>query len=292
MVLHKMKNTYFTIFALLFLFIYINNYSRDSSILNIESLVDISIQDKPSVIEANNLTSLGQLRLSLYESNALANNENAVDGVLIFFDTNGNNAVDANDAPDIPNLDENFSINNGGILLSIETRAEPEDQEEVLLEVNTYRDTNYTIVAEGVSIQTGIPFLYDNYTDVYTEIPQNGIINYAYSVNSGIPQSIAGDRFKIIFEVETLSTGNSDLDNILLYPNPTDLGKFYVNVPLGMNDLSVSIYNMLGSKLYSGKGYIGGSTITIESDKGLSIGTYFVELKSKGKTTVKKLIVI
>lgn len=290
-----MKNAHYIIFTLLFLSIYVITNYIDLENIEIEILENDSTQNKNNdqyLSKANEFTSLGQLRLSLYESNALANNESATDGVLIFFDTDGNNDVEASDAPDIPNLDENFSINNNGVLLSIETRAAPIDQEEIQLEVNTYRNINYTIVAEGISMQNAIASLYDNYEDITTEIPQNGTINYAYSVDSGIPQSIAGDRFKIIFEVETLSTSSSNLDNILLYPNPTDNGEFYLNVPLGTNDLSMSIYNILGSKLYSGKGYIGGSTITIGSDKGLSIGTYFVELKSKGKTAVKKLIVI
>lgn len=282
-----MKSSHYIIFTFtfLFLFVHVKPHMRNSG--NYEN-VNIEIT---SVSSANDLTSLGQLRLSLYESSALANNETAADGVLIFFDTNGNNDVDANDAPDITNLDENFSINNNGVLLSIESRAAPVDQEEIQIEVNTYRNTNYTIVGEGISMQDAVAFLYDNYMDASTEIPQNGTINYDYSINSGIAESIAGDRFKIIFDVETLSVSTNNLDEILLYPNPTDLGKFYINVPLGMDDLSVSIYNILGSKLYSVSGYTGGSTINIDTDGMLSEGTYFVEFKSQGKTMVKKLVV-
>lgn len=281
-----MKTPYYIIYTFIFLFVHVKTHINDSEHYQSTNF------EITSVSEAIELTSLGQLRLSLYESNALANNETAADGVLFFFDTDGNNDVDVNDAPDITNLDENFSINNNGVLLSIETRAAPVDQEEVQLEVNTYRNTNYTIVAEGISMQNAIATLYDNYEDVSTEIPQNGTINYAYSIDSGVPQSIAGDRFKIIFEVETLSIDNIDLEDILMHPNPTDLGKFYVNVPLGVNDLDISIYNILGSKLYSDNGFTGGSTLIINTDDMLNAGTYFVEFKSQGKTMVKKLIVI
>lgn len=280
-----MKTSYYIIYAFIFLFVHVKAH-----IIDLEHYQSTNFEIT-SVTEASELTSLGQLRLSLYESNALANNETAADGVLVLFDTNGNNDVDANDAPDIPNLDENFSTNNNGVLLSIESRAAPVDQEEIQLEVNTYRDTNYTIVAEGISMQNAIAYLYDSYEDVSTEIPPNGTINYAYYIDSSIPQSIAGDRFKIIFEVETLSVGTSYLDNISMYPNPTDLGKFYVNVPFGVNDLDISIYNILGSKLYSGNGFAGGSKITIDTDDKLNIGTYLVEFKSKGKTTYKRLVV-
>ncbi|WP_243471396.1 T9SS type A sorting domain-containing protein [Winogradskyella sp. MH6] len=283
-----MKNSHYIIFTFTFLllFIHIKPHVRNSG----RSYENVNFEIT-SVSPANDLTSLGQLRLSLYESSALVNNETAADGVLILFDTNGNNDVDANDAPDITNLDENFSINNNGVLLSIESRAAPVDQEEIQLEVNTYRNTNYTIVGEGISMQDAVAFLYDNYTGASTEIPQNGTINYDYSIDSGIAESIASNRFKIIFVVETLSISNSDLDEILLYPNPIHLGKFYINIPLGMDDLNVSIYNILGSKLYSVSGYTGGSTINIDTDDMLSEGTYFVEFKSQGKTMVKKLVV-
>ncbi|WP_426429818.1 T9SS type A sorting domain-containing protein [Winogradskyella sp. HB-48] len=282
-----MKSSHYSIFTFtfLFLFVHIKTHVKDSR--NFEN----RNYEITSGLEVNEITSLGQLRLSLYESSALANNESAADGVLILFDTNGNNGIDASDAPDIPNLDENFSINNNGVLLSIETRAAPVDQEEIQLEVNTYRSINYTIVSEGISMQYAIAFLYDNFTGTSTEIPQNGIINYDYSINSGIPESVAGNRFKIVFDVETLSNNVSDLEGISLYPNPTNLGKFFINIPLGMDDLNVSIYNILGSKLYSGNGYASGSTITIVVDDMLNAGTYFIEFSSQGKNMVKKLVV-
>jgi hypothetical protein len=242
--------------------------------------------------DASDMVSQGQLRLSLYESNALANNGSAADGVLILFDTNGNNNIDANDAPNITNLDENFATNNNGVLLSIENRAAPQDAEEIQLEINTYRNTNYTIVAEGISLQGATPYLYDNYTGVYTEIPMSGSVNYNYSVDEGISASISGDRFKVVFVQTTLSNSNFDIESVKLYPNPTNLGKFYLNVPLGMDDLEITIYDVLGNKLYEESGFNAGSRITVETGSTtFSMGTYFVELSSKGKTTTKKLII-
>lgn len=304
-----MKSAYHIIFTLLILCLHARGYSIDSVNSKTEKIEDTKMSNNRSSFNlennsinnsckqklksnVNDLTSLGQLRLSLYESSALANNESAADGVLILFDTNGNNDIDANDAPDIPNLDENFSTNNNGVLLSIESRAAPIDQEEIQLEVNTYRSINYTIVAEGISMQNAIAFLYDNYTGVSTEIPQSGTINYSYSIDSGITQSVAGDRFKIIFDVETLSNNISTLDEVSLYPNPTDLGKFFVNIPSDINDLGITIYNVLGTKIYSSNGFAEGETITIVTSNILSVGAYFVEFISQGKTIVKKLIVI
>ena len=241
--------------------------------------------------DSSDLTSQGKLRLSLYESSALANNETATDGLLILFDTNGNNVVDANDARNITNLDENFATNNNDVLLSIESRATPMDEEEIQLEINTYRNTNYTIVAEGISMQGATAYLYDNFTDSYTQIPQSGIVNYDYAIDSEIPGSIDASRFTIVFSVEALSVGTSVMEEILLYPNPTNIGKFYLDIPLGMDDLEVTIYSVLGAKLYNESGLTAGRRVTIDATSKLDLGTYFVELRSQGKTTVKKLII-
>ncbi|WP_138435215.1 hypothetical protein, partial [Winogradskyella algicola] len=75
-------------------------------------------------------------------------------------------------------MDENFATSNNGELLSIENRAMPQETEEIQLEINTYRSTNYTIVAEGISIEGVTPYLFDNYTGTYTEIPQTGSVDY------------------------------------------------------------------------------------------------------------------
>ncbi|WP_431137961.1 hypothetical protein, partial [Psychroserpens mesophilus] len=78
----------------------------------------------------------------------------------------------------------------------------PIDEEEIQLEVNTYRNTNYTIVAEGISMQCATAFLYDNYLGISIEIPQSGTVNYDYSIISGVSASIANNRFKIIFAAD------------------------------------------------------------------------------------------
>ncbi|NRB58674.1 MAG: T9SS type A sorting domain-containing protein, partial [Winogradskyella sp.] len=244
-----------------------------------------------STFSDNSTNNQGLLTLSLFENATLANGGSPVDGILIMSSSNGNNAIDANDAMDITNLDENFAANNNGSLLSIESRAIPVDAEVIQLEINTYRSTNYTIVAEGSSLLGATPFLYDSYTGTYTEIPMNGSVNYTFSVDSNSLSSISGDRFTIVYQQETLSVGGFDLTEVILYPNPTNIGKFHLNVPLGMDDLEITIYDVLGTKLYQESGFAAGNRITVETGDGFSMGTYFVELTSKGKTTTKKLII-
>ncbi|MTE27768.1 T9SS type A sorting domain-containing protein [Winogradskyella ouciana] len=260
-----------------------------------EVVIDQSAKDnsqlETDIFRNGSTADQGQLRLSLYESGTLANGGTATDAVLVLFDSNGNNGVDAYDAVNITNLDENFATNNDGVLLSIENRATPVDEDEIPLEINTYRSTNYTIVAQGTAIQGATAFLYDAYLNVHTEIPATGIVNYDYTVDSSLPGTVANNRFKIVFSNSVLSIDDLNIANVLMYPNPTNLGKFYLNVPLGMDDLEVTIYDVLGVELYNNTGFNSGMEITIDLGAEFSMGTYFVHLNSQGKTVTKKLII-
>lgn len=237
--------------------------------------------------------STGQLNLKLYESNAYASNAAEADGLWVLFDDAGNNDVDAYDAIDFTNLDENFATNNSGTLLSVENRATPTEADEILLEINTYRNTDYVIVATASALQGDTPVLFDTYLDQTTEIPQSGTVAYNYSIDAAIPASYAGDRFKIIFENVTLSAEENELSQIMLYPNPSQTGDFYLNIPQSIDDLEVSIYNTLGARVFNEKGFSSGRGVSINAKFNVSNGVYFVKLTSKSKslTTSKKLVI-
>ena len=235
--------------------------------------------------------STGELRLSLYETSALAANQSAADGILVLFDDAGNNAVDGSDAPKFTNLDETFSTSNNGTLLAIESRATPVDTDEITLSITTYRNSNYTIVAEGTAVQGEVPYLFDAYADVYTEIPQNGTVNYAYSIDDNIPASMDAERFTVVFGQQALTVSNLDIERIMLYPNPSNTGQFYLNIPQQMDDLEVTIYNALGAKLFYKTGFTAGQNVSIKTSFTRDQGLYFVNLTSKGATTTKKLII-
>ncbi|NNC50428.1 MAG: T9SS type A sorting domain-containing protein, partial [Flaviramulus sp.] len=236
--------------------------------------------------------STGQLQLALYESSALAANESEADGLLVLFDDNGNNEVDGSDAPKFTNLDETFATSNNGTLLGIESRATPIETDEIPLVITAYRNINYTIVAEGTEMQGEIPYLYDSYTEEYIEIPQNGSVNYAYSIDANIPESVDADRFTIVFALpQSLTDINLEMENIMLYPNPSNSGKFYLNIPPNMDDLEVTIYDVLGAKLFYKTGFKAGERATIKTNFTRDQGLYFVNLTSKGATTIKKLVV-
>ena len=232
----------------------------------------------------------GQLNLKLYESAAYAESLPAADGVWVFFDEEGNNDVDNLDAIDFSNLDENFSTNNNGTLLSVENRATPAVGDEIQLEVNTYRATDYVLEATASALQGDTPFLVDTYLNQSVQLEQNETTTYAYSIDTSIADSFAGDRFKIIFQ-KALSVSERDLSNIVLYPNPSNSGQVYLNIPQGVNDLDVTIYNALGAKVYQSKVLATGNKIEVNARTIKNDGIYFVKFSSEGLTTTKKLII-
>ncbi|KAA5827598.1 T9SS type A sorting domain-containing protein [Algibacter amylolyticus] len=235
--------------------------------------------------------STGQLGLNLYESSAFTTENGTVaDGVLILFDDNGNNDVDFSDATKFTNLDENLATNIDGNFLSVDSRATPSTSDEIQLEINTYRHTDYVLVAKATALQGDTPFLVDTYLNQTTELLQNGETPYAYSIDAGIPASFAGDRFKIIFQ-KTLAVANTELSKVLLYPNPTTTGNFFLNIPNGINDLELTIFNALGAKVFETNGLATGNRIPVNANFIKNSGVYFVNLTSKGLTTTKKLII-
>ncbi len=238
-----------------------------------------------------NSASTSELNLKLYESSAYTGNETPADGLRILFDDAGNNDVDVYDAAKFTNLDENFATNNNGTLLSVETRATPSASDEIQLQINTYRNSNYTLVAKGIALTGETPFLFDAYTNIYTEIPQNGSVEYRYNVDEDMLASIAEDRFTIVYQAASLSVSEQDIMQIQMYPNPTNTGSFYLNIPQNMDDLEVSIYNVLGAQVFYTKGLTSGNKIPVGTDFSKSDGVYFVKLTSKGLTTTKKLII-
>lgn len=232
-----------------------------------------------------------QLSILLYESSIFTNNGDPSDGVVIAFDTEGNNAIDDDDALNNDLIDENIAIINNGIYLSLEKRNIPQDQEEIQLDINSYLNSNYVLVVEGIDMLGATPYLYDDYTSTYTEIPQDNVLEYPYSIDENISESQARERFSILFGTTALSIDENYLGEIVLFPNPTNIGKFYIQVPVGVDNVEVEIYDIQGSILYNSTKHVTESRVSIEMDSKFITGIYLVTLTYEDKKIVKKLII-
>jgi hypothetical protein len=98
---------------------------------------------------------------------------------------------------------------------------------------------------------------------------------------------VASDRFSLVFEPVSLSTGDENLVNLSLYPNPTK-GNFSISGIDFAKDAQVEIYNIIGQQVYTSK-LNGQSSIEI-TDFNASTGVYLVKLKTNQGTKTFKLI--
>lgn len=229
------------------------------------------------------------IKLNLFESNSLATHGPVADGLLIKFSSSYTNEIDGTDASKFANLDEVFATKNNTTSLGIESRALPIVSDIIPLSITQYRNTNYTIVAEGNHLNSIPAYLHDQWLQSYTEIPQEGSVNYDFSLNNSIPASIASDRFRIVYE-NPLHSGDVDQLPFALYPNPSKQGVFDVILSYVPNNAVLVIYNSLGQKVYS---TILNSTNTnhITPNRPFATGVYYVKITDGNKVNSNKLII-
>lgn len=241
----------------------------------------------------NNNTALSQLKLTLYENQALANSESAADALLVDFDNIYTNDVDEFDAYKPTNQDENFALKNNNTLLSIERRNFPLVNEELPLHINQYRNANYTIVANSTLDNGLVAYLHDMHTQSLTMIPANNSINYNFTVSTSDTGSANDNRFKIVFQNAILSTSNQDLMNgFTVYPNPANSSDgFSISIPQKMDTALLEIYNTIGQKTFSKVFNNIENTINVKTENILSSGIYYISITSNGKTSTQKLII-
>jgi hypothetical protein len=240
------------------------------------------------VYRTNNLASY--IRLTLYESNTLASNGAAADGLIVKFGNNYENAIDGYDALKLGNLDETFSTKNNTSLLGIESRLLPVASDIIPLNITQYRFTNYTMVANGTNM-SGLPvYLHDQLLQTYTEIPQSGSVNYSYVLDTTNSSTSASDRFRIVFENPFLDLESNAAIAFTMYPNPSKQGVFDVVMNNANGDTKLVIYNTIGQEVYATN--LTQATINhITPNKVFAKGVYYVKIKKDTATTIKKLII-
>lgn len=215
-----------------------------------------------------------------------SNNVSPVRYDTALFNFDGDNAVNAMDAPEIGNFEENLSINKNGTLLSIENRAMPIDSEVILFDFSNVNNSDFElrIVLDNLALNLNA-FLVDSFLN--TEIALNdGTTNIPFTVDLTNNNSFSNDRFSIRFEDGTLSNDRIDTLTFNMFPNPTaDL----VTIQLGSGYESgqVSFYNFLGQKVKTMMTDASNNKIDISD---LSSGVYLVKIISGNEEVTKKLI--
>jgi hypothetical protein len=176
------------------------------------------------------------------------------------------------------------------MLLSIDRRGIPQDNEIVPLFTNQYRDTNYEF---RINLDNWDPnveiFVQDNYLNTTTPITPDQA--YAFSVDANIPASIAEDRFSLVFDNTTLGIAENTFGyNFSLYPNPAPNGRFYVSTPSLSGAAQVTLTNVLGQQVYAEQLDILNQEVQIHADK-LSSGVYMMNLSQGDQSFSTKVII-
>ena len=233
------------------------------------------------------------MKVNLFTQANYAAGETASDGLKIKFNDYGNNGADMKDAPKFGNLDENLARTIDGGYYSIESRNFPENGEILPLFINQYRFTDYTFVMEINDLPENITaYLKDAYLDTETELNANSLTALNFEVDETIPESIAPDRFSITFNVSALEVDETVATTFSLYPNPAVDGNFFVSLPNSAGDeVHISLYNVLGQKVYNTEGTMGANNrINVQAGR-LNAGIYVVEMIHNEKKSTQKLIV-
>jgi hypothetical protein len=141
------------------------------------------------------------LNSALHYTDSLAKNKPEMDAFAVVFDNNFSDAIDREDGQKYGNTDENMSVNRNGSLLALELRSMYNSATIIPISITTYKRQNYTMRLKWNNpLNAGYDAkLVDNYNGTETAINFSGNTDYAYTVNSSIPGSIAADRFKIVF---------------------------------------------------------------------------------------------
>lgn len=230
-----------------------------------------------------------QLRLTMYRADAVAEGGPAADGFVINFNDAYTNDVDNKDALKPVNLDENISTVNSGKKLSFESRSMPTEADVIPLSNTTYRATGYTyrIIATGLNNVTA--HLHDKFTNTMTELANEEETEIDFTVDPGNPESIAEDRFEIVFS-EALGTDDFTGNTFSIYPNPVQDNKFNISLS-GIDNATVALYNALGQLISCNTTALSGNHLAVEPVTQLTAGIYMVQVSNGNKTVTKKILI-
>jgi hypothetical protein len=210
----------------------------------------------------------------------------------IRFNDKFDNNFDQFDAQAFYNVDETLARLANNQIWAIENRDLPVDGESLPLLTYQYRRTNYTFEFEIGDFPGIDVYLEDTYLNTTHFLQDNQINIVNFSIDETIPESMAFDRFNILFEEETFAVNDHEFANqIKIYPNPTD---DFLNINFGtlnLNQAQVTIIDLQGREIIKiDAKEVLNNEMQIDVAN-LARGVYVVKVKSQQFQFTDKLIV-
>lgn len=227
----------------------------------------------------------------LYKAEDFLAGNTEVDAIGLRFNSEYTTEADEEDAEKLGNPDENYAINNNG-LLGLDKQNLPAIGHVIDLFINSYTSNEYSLTFDMDNKPDGLGvFLIDHYLNTQTELYNQSA--YTYTVDASIPESIASNRFDISFGTTTLGINDNTFNNkISLYPNPSTDGFFSINSKdLNAGTSIVSIYDLLGREVFNKSLNVNTNEEVNVNASELSTGIYVVQLIQGSKTFISKLII-
>lgn len=230
---------------------------------------------------------------SILRTKLLTNTDNftkEIDAALVQFHSDFSVQLTDEDASKMYNLDEQVSFKINNKLISINKTPNPQNVEELVLDVKNYRKNNYVWQIETTNYNGLQPYLFDSLNQTYTLIQTNGLPTmYPFSVNSNQAASIVSNRFKIVFSTNALALPKFET-NFTLFPNPSTDNEFLINVPTWGATCKVQMFNNLGQKIAIDVEETLNYTKHVSIQNEIATGVYFIEIEMDGVRTIKKWI--
>jgi hypothetical protein len=205
-----------------------------------------------------------------------------VDAVRFNFEDNYIDTVTYEDAVKFWNYDENFAILENDKYLSIDKRTLPTGEKVIPLFISGYNSNDYTLDFELTNLPDTVNlYLEDTYLNTLTPLDTNQL-EYQFTLDFSIPESYDAQRFRLVFNPQTLSDDRPTENNeFSIYPNPTsDL--LYINIPehLVGHSAGIQCFDMAGRQVSSTKVDQLKTENTLDLNH-LSQGLYLIKIETK-----------
>jgi len=261
-----------------------------SAAASLEFNEDDKATDNAALTTVYSTTDMFFLNARLYTTSELQNGDIERDAFGLRFDSQFTTLANSNeDIAKFVNDAESIAVVNNG-LQAIDKQGLPNLGDVVQLETSGYTTTQYSLLFMMENVPVGVAvFINDAYLGTQTEISDGFVFDF--SVDTNIPESIAGDRFSLVFDNTTLGvTDNKFGTNFSVYPNPTTDGVFNISTPGLSGEANVEISNILGQTLVLQSKEITGGGVNIDA-QGLSNGVYLVKLTQNNQSYTTKIII-
>jgi hypothetical protein len=216
------------------------------------------------------------------------------DATALRFSPTHSDSITDLDAKKIKNLDEMIGINQNGQLLALNCVNIPKNQQKFPLNITQYRAQNYELRIQTLGLKNQNLELFDFATN--NSMPIQAGQEFIYQYNTNIPQGNKADRFEIrvtpndqVDPVHNHTNSAELLTNwkqVRLAPNPIQNSEIrLVNLPTSSELTQIELRDLNGKSIQAWTEFkklqSRSNELTLEIQKSLPAGLYFIELHHK-----------